>query len=162
MTDWFGMAKAITRAAYPQNAKDAMIDNYVASAWELPRLTPARRSSAHGHYQEEDTMKVYTESRYIKHQDLADQDWVVTIKDVTREEIKGQDNQPKKKFVLHFQELEKGLILNTTNMNILYKILGSDDSEDWIGKRITLYCKDDIEMGGEIVSGVRVRPKLPL
>jgi hypothetical protein len=108
-------------------------------------------------------MKVYNESKYLKHQDLGDQDWVVTIADVTRQEIKDADGTSKKKFVLHFKEEGlKGLILNTTNMNVLYVILKSDDSDDWIGKRITLYVKDDIEMGGKIMSGVRIRAKLPL
>ena len=107
-------------------------------------------------------MKVYNESRYLKHQDLNDQDVVLTIQDVTREDIKEKDGTSKKKFILHFKELEKGLVLNTTNMNMLYKLLLSDDSDDWKDKRITLYVKDDIEMGGEIMSGIRIRSKLPL
>lgn len=107
-------------------------------------------------------MKVYNESKYLKYQDLNDQDWVVTISNVTRDDIKDKDGSSKKKFVVHFKESEKGLVLNTTNMNMLYKLLQSDDSDQWIGKRITLYVKDDIEMGGEIMSGLRIRAKLPL
>lgn len=107
-------------------------------------------------------MKVYNESRYLKHQDLDGNDWVVTIRDVTREDIKEKDGTSKKKFIVYFKECEKGLVLNTTNMNMLYKLLLSDDSDAWIGKRITLYVKDDIEMGGEIMSGLRIRAKLPL
>lgn len=107
-------------------------------------------------------MKVYNESKYLKHQDLEGNDWAVTITNVTREDIKDRDGTSKKKFILHFKEVEKGLVLNTTNMNTLYKLLASDDSDDWTGKRITLYVKDDIEMGGEIMSGIRIRGKLPL
>lgn len=107
-------------------------------------------------------MKVYNESKYLKHQDLEGNDWVLTIKNVTREDIKDRDGTSKKKFILHFNEHEKGLVLNTTNMNTLYKLLMSDDSDHWTGKRITLYVKDDIEMGGEIMSGIRIRGKLPL
>lgn len=107
-------------------------------------------------------MRVYSESKFLKYQDLNDQDVVVTISNVTRDDVKEKDGTSKKKFVLHFKELEKGLVLNTTNMNMLYKLLMSDDSDHWIGKRITLYTKDDIEMGGDIVSGIRIRSKLPL
>lgn len=107
-------------------------------------------------------MKVYNESKFLKYQDLGGNDWVVTISNVTREDIKEKDGTSKKKFIVHFKECEKGLVLNTTNMNTLYKILGSDDSDVWMGKRITLYVKDDIEMGGEIMSGIRIRAKLPL
>ena len=107
-------------------------------------------------------MKVFTESKYLKHQELNGQDWVVTIDRVERQEIKNMDsNAMEKKFVLFFKELEKGMILNKTNMNILYALFNSDESDDWVGKRITLYTKDDIEMGGEIMSGLRIRSKHP-
>jgi len=107
-------------------------------------------------------MKVYKESKYLKHQDLEGNDWVLTITSVTREEMKDRNGAMKKEFILHFKEVEKGLVLNTTNMNMLYKLLMSDESDNWIGKRITIYTKDDIEMGGEIMSGIRIRSKLPL
>lgn len=107
-------------------------------------------------------MKVYTESRFLKQGDLDGRDMVLTIADVTREDVKDNNGDPKKKFILHFRETEKGLILNKTNMGILYKLYNSDDSDDWIGKRMTLYYKDDVEMGGEIVGGIRIRTKLPL
>ena len=159
--NYFEAAKAITRAAFPQNAKDAMIEDAV-SAQEFPWVTPAPRTVAHGHIQGGDDMKVYNESKYLKHQDLEGNDWVVTVKNVTREDIKDRDGTSKKKFIVHFNEVDKGLVLNTTNMNTLYKLFQSDDSDDWTGKRITLFCKDDIEMGGEIMSGIRIRAKLPL
>jgi hypothetical protein len=80
---------------------------------------------------------------------------------VKREEIKNKDGLTNKKFVVYFQELDKGLILNTTNMNTIDKLMGSDDSDRWIGQRIVLFVKDDVELGGELVSGIRVRPKHP-
>jgi hypothetical protein len=106
-------------------------------------------------------MKVYNEGKYLKHQDLGTQDWPVMIKDVKREEIKNKDGSSDKKFVVYFEELEKGLVLNTTNMNMLYKLLQSDDSDNWQGQCITLYTKDDIEYGGDLVSGIRIRSKKP-
>ena len=106
-------------------------------------------------------MKVFTESKYLKHQELDGKDWVVTIDRVERHDLKHQDGQLEKKIVLFFRELDKGMILNSTNMNILYSLLNSDDSDDWAGKRVTLYTKDDIEMAGKIMSGLRIRAKLP-
>jgi len=145
------------------NAKDAMIEESVAVAdQEFPWPDHGLAHGARGHYQGGFAMKVYNESRYLKHQDLEGNDWVVTIKNVTRDDIKDRDGTSKKKFILHFNEVDKGLVLNTTNMNMLYKLLLSDDSDDWTGKRITLYVKEDIEMGGEIMSGIRIRAKLPL
>jgi len=144
-------------------AKDVMIEAYVAASdREFPWADIGLAHCAHGHYQGGCVMKVYNESKYLKHQDLDGNDWVVTISDVTRDDIKDKDGTSKKKFVIHFKECDKGLVLNTTNMNMLYKLLLSDDSDAWIGKRVTLYVKDDIEMGGEIMSGLRIRSKLPL
>ena len=88
-------------------------------------------------------MKVYNESKYLKHQDLQGQDVVLTIDSVTRESIKEKDGSEKKKFILYFKELEKGLVLNSTNMNTLYAVLKSDESDDWINKRITLIKSSD-------------------
>jgi hypothetical protein len=105
---------------------------------------------------------MYNESKFLKHQDLQGADMVLTIARVTREGIKDKDGTEKKKFILYFRELDKGLVLNTTNMKILYSLFESDESEDYIGKRITLWEKTDIEMGGEIMSGIRIRTKAPL
>lgn len=105
--------------------------------------------------------KFSTDSKYLKHQELDGQDWVVTIDRVTQEMMeKGEKKE--KKWVLYFKEMDKGMALNATNGKTLIKILGTDEMNDWIGKRITLYVKDDIEFNGELVSGIRVRPKLPL
>ncbi len=106
-------------------------------------------------------MKVFTESKYLKHQELDGQDWVVTISDVERQSIKNNEGKDESKFVLFFKEHPKGMILNSTNMKVISNLLKSDESEEWKGKRITLYVKDDIEMGGKIMSGLRVRAKLP-
>lgn len=147
------------------NAKDLQIEYHTAQEspwlnlakriviWDITRMALAKEDGA---------MRVYNESRFLKYQDLDGMDVVVTISNVTRDDIKEKDGTSKKKFVVHFKELEKGLVLNTTNMNMLYKLLMSDDSDNWVGKRITLYTKDDIEMGGEIMSGIRIRAKLPL
>jgi hypothetical protein len=29
----------------------------------------------------------------------------------------------------------------------------------WVGQKIALYVKDDVEFGGELVSAIRVRPE---
>ena len=149
------------------HAKDLHIEASVALAYEefhhrhdITLLIGNGRRSL-GIYQEV-PMKVYSESKYLKHQDLDGQDMVLTIANVTRENIKEKDGSDKKKFILYFREVEKGLVLNSTNMNTLYAVLKSDESDEWIGKRITLYEKDDVEFGGKLVSAIRIRPKAPL
>ena len=73
----------------------------------------------------------------------------------------GQGKDQSEKYVLFFQELKKGLGLNKTNGKMCSKLFGSEEMDDWIGKKIALYVKDDVEYAGEIVSAIRVRSKLP-
>lgn len=107
-------------------------------------------------------MKVFTDSRYLKHEELEGHDWNVTIDRVERHEMKNNDGQKEQKFVVFFQELEKGMVLNATNMKTITKLMGTNESDEWKDKRVTLYTKDDIEMSGELKSGLRVRPKAPV
>ena len=105
--------------------------------------------------------RFYTESKYLKHQDLNGQDVVVTIKDVSEEMLEA-GGRKQKKWCVHFNELDKGLLLNSTNGKVLVKLLGTDEMTEWKGQRVTLYEKDDVEFQGELVSAVRIRPKRPL
>lgn len=105
--------------------------------------------------------KFSTESKFLKYQDLDGQDWVFTIASYKKEDL-GKDEKKEKKWVLYFQEMEKGFALNATNGKIISKVLGTDEMDEWVGQKITLYEKDDIEFAGETVSGIRVRPKKPV
>lgn len=103
--------------------------------------------------------KFSTDGKYLKHQELPEGDTIVTIRSYQQERLKANDGTEQKKWVLYFEEMEKGLALNATNGKTLCKVLMSDDMDDWIGKKVALYTKDDVEFGGELVSAIRVRPK---
>lgn len=103
--------------------------------------------------------KFSTDGKYLKHQELPEGDTLVTIASYQKEKLKANDGTEQKKWVIYFHELEKGLALNATNGKTLIKILGSDDMDEWIDKKVALYVKDDVEFGGELVSAIRVRPK---
>ena len=105
--------------------------------------------------------KFTTDSKFLSHNDISDvEDTIVTIKSYDRETM-GQGTQQVEKWVIYFRELKKGLGLNKTNGKILCNILRSDDMDQWIGHKIALYVKDDVEYQGEIVSAIRIRNKLP-
>ena len=108
--------------------------------------------------------KFSTDGKYLTHTDLDDinpsGDGIVTIRSYQSELLeKGETKQ--KKWVLYFDNLDKGLALNATNGKCLCKLLASDDMDTWVGKSVSLYVKDDVEFAGEIVSAIRVRPRLP-
>lgn len=105
--------------------------------------------------------KFTVDTKFLSHTDISDvEDTVVTIKGYDRETM-GQGTQQVEKWVIYFRELKKGLGLNKTNGKILCHLFDSDDMDEWIGNKIALYVKDDVEFQGDIVSAIRIRNKLP-
>lgn len=103
--------------------------------------------------------KFATEGKYLKHQELPEgQDTIVTIKSFAQEVLENQ-GQKQRKWVLYFNELDKGFALNATNGKTIAKVLGTEEMNDWVGGKIMLYVKDDVEFGGEMVTAIRVRPR---
>jgi hypothetical protein len=95
-------------------------------------------------------------SKWLKASDCEDEDLVVTIDRVVEEEI-GQ--QRDLKWVLYFQELDKGLVLNKTNTTTIAKLWG-DNTDDWEGCQVTLYATE-VQFQGDMVEAIRVRSKPP-
>lgn len=98
-------------------------------------------------------------SKYLKADDLEDRDWPVTIKRVIIEKI-GQGEEQQEKLTVYFEELDKGIVCNKTNAITIEKLYG-DETDAWVGKRITIYPNYDVQFKGEIVSAIRVRTKAP-
>jgi len=68
-----------------------------------------------------------------------------------------ENEPPEMKFALAFNECAKPLILNTTNVQVIAKILASEETDNWIGKQIVLYDDPNVSFGGRLVGGIRVR-----
>lgn len=90
-------------------------------------------------------------SNYLKASDC-EQPRVLTIKQVTIEEI-GDDKD--RKPVVHFHEVEQGLVLNRTNANMIAHRYGNE-TDQWNGKKIKLYV-DQVSFQGRIVDAIRVK-----
>lgn len=65
--------------------------------------------------------------------------------------------EPEMKWALQFDELDKPLVLNSTNGQIIAAITGSDDFDGWIGKKIVLYNDPNISYAGRVTGGIRCR-----
>jgi len=65
--------------------------------------------------------------------------------------------EPDERYVLFFKELEKPLVLNSTNGQIIAAITGSDEFDNWIGHKIVLYVDPNVSFGGKLVGGIRCR-----
>jgi hypothetical protein len=104
-------------------------------------------------------------SKYLKSEEALFDDGEVTatIKDVIKELMRGGQNSGNKeqeKPVMYFRELPKGLVVNKTNWGICEKMFGSDESDDWIGQKVTLSVIETVAYG-EAVKSIRIAEKKP-
>ena len=92
-------------------------------------------------------------SKYLKAIDL-DADEVFTMESLKQEEL-GDEAKP----VVYFEEIDKGLVLNRTNANMIASQHGQD-TEKWAGKRITLFATE-VDFRGQQTLAIRVRMRPP-
>jgi hypothetical protein len=87
-----------------------------------------------------------------------DEDLVVTIDYVQREEVMGTDGKKEVCTVAHLVG-QKPLILNVTNSKTIHKLYGPY-IEEWSGKTVTLFASMTRAFG-EMVECLRIRPSVP-
>lgn len=110
-------------------------------------------------------------AEYLSHEDLeaAGKDVTLTISSLDQEEVRG-DKGKELRWVLSFHEMDerhrkdntrprKRLILNKTNAKQIAQLYGPE-TNDWAGKRITLYGTT-CQAFGDTVGCLRIRPQVP-
>ncbi len=95
-------------------------------------------------------------SKFLKKED-AGTGKLVTIAKLDQQNVALDDQEPEMKWVIHFQEFDKGMALNWTNIQLIAKALGSDETNDWLGKKIVIYDDPNVSYGGKLTGGIRVR-----
>ena len=102
-------------------------------------------------------MKMYKTDlfKYLAGEMFSGREWTLTIEYVRTEEIRGH-KEVEEKPVMYFQEVQKGLVVNKTNAKYLIGLFGTDETEDWRGKRITLYT-EKVNAFGKIHDAIRVK-----
>ena len=68
--------------------------------------------------------------------------------------------KPKKKIVVFFENIDKGLILNFTNREALVKAFGKNPA-GWRNATVGILVDPNVMFGGEKKGGVRLRALLP-
>lgn len=92
-------------------------------------------------------------SNYLASHDLEGRDVTMTISEVKEEEV---GRKREEKLVIYFEENDKGVVLNKTNAKVLSDLYG-DETDEWIGERITLFEKE-VEFAGDMVTAIRMKP----
>ena len=95
-------------------------------------------------------------SRFLTKEDCAD-GIVVTIGKVVQDNVATPDQPAEMKYTLEFEEELKPLVLNSTNAQLIALFLGSDETDDWQGKRVVLFNDEGVSFAGKIVGGIRAR-----
>jgi hypothetical protein len=108
---------------------------------------------------EEEAMKVsQMMSRKFLTKDDCDPPILVTIKSIERVNVAKEGAEEEFRYAMHFDETDKPLVLNSTNIQLCQLICnGSDDTDDWIGHKIVLYNDPNVSFAGKITGGIRVR-----
>jgi len=101
-------------------------------------------------------------SKFMKKEDV-DPAILVTIKAFRQTNVAMDDQPEEMKWTMFFRETQpdgtplKPLVLNSTNIQLITKALGTDETDEWIGKQIVLYNDPNVSFAGKITGGVRVR-----
>jgi hypothetical protein len=96
------------------------------------------------------------ESKFLKKEDVG-AGMLMTVESCRQQNVAKEGAEPEHKWCLVFEETDKPLVLNATNIQLCERIFGSDDTDDWIGKKVVLFTDPSVSYGGKIVGGVRVR-----
>ena len=87
-------------------------------------------------------------------------DLILTINYATREEVKN-DKGTKVKLTLHFKENVKPMVCNITNGRTIASVYGSNNVEDWSGKKVAIYVAHDVPAFGGTTDALRIRKFIP-
>jgi hypothetical protein len=98
--------------------------------------------------------------RYATGEDLQGKTITLTIAKIAIEKMHPQPNAPEaEKWVIYFMETKKGIILSRTLANQIAEVLGSDETDEWLGKRIMIYPQP-MTVAGRKVTAIRTRTAL--
>jgi len=98
-----------------------------------------------------------TESRFLKKEDCGPQGILVTIKTISQENVAKEGVPEELRWAICFEELEKPMVLNSTNGQLIAAITGKTDTDDWPGYKVVLYNDPTVSFAGKITGGIRVR-----
>lgn len=94
------------------------------------------------------------QSKYLKRADCG-KGILLTIAGLEKVDVSG-DGSDEIKAVLLFEE-SKPLVLNRINAEMIANILGSPETDDWIGHKIVAFDDPSVMFKGKCVGGIRVR-----
>lgn len=96
------------------------------------------------------------ESKFLRKEDVG-AGALLTIREVYEENIAKDGAPAEMKWCVAFDEVEKPMVLNSTNGQLIAKVTGSEESDAWVGHKVVLFHDPSISFSGKVVGGIRVR-----
>ncbi len=96
------------------------------------------------------------QSKFLTRGDVA-KPVLVTIQEIFQDNVAKEGAPEELKWCIAFPELEKPMVLNSTNGQIIAQITKSEDTDSWAGHKIVLYDDPTVSFGGKLTGGIRVR-----
>jgi len=99
---------------------------------------------------------------YITAAEIVGKTPTLTVERVALEEVElmkkddGDVGKMKDRVIVYFQKVKRGWLLNRTNAECLRELFGSRETNDWIGKRVTLHSVN-VKVGPKMEPGIRVK-----
>lgn len=96
-------------------------------------------------------------SKYARGEDLAGKPVTLAIARVTAERMRPNPASPEtEKYVVYFDGAHRGVVMGRVLAEQIAKAVGSDDTDHWTGKRVTLY-PENIMVAGVPRVAIRAR-----
>lgn len=95
-------------------------------------------------------------SKYLKGSDVGPEGKVLTIKSVSVENVARPNDPPDVKPVLAFKGTDKKLAVGKQVAQVIARISGSEDTDNWANTRLRVYFDENVSYGGRVTGGIRV------
>lgn len=96
------------------------------------------------------------ESKYLKKEDCA-KGILLTIDRLEMANVAKAGEAEENKHILCFREDVNPMVLNSVNAQLIARISGSEETDDWQGIQIVAYNDPTIVFAGKVIGGIRVR-----
>jgi hypothetical protein len=94
-------------------------------------------------------------SKFLTATELGERKIRTKLERIRKQALQQQGGGTKTKFILSFTSVDKEMVLNVTNKNVLVDALGRNPT-DWINAEVGLFTEPTV-MGGKATRGLRLR-----
>jgi hypothetical protein len=102
------------------------------------------------------------ESKYLTKEDVGS-GTILKIRGIKKVNLAKENEPPEMKWIMGFAgnnvngDPAKPMVLNSTNIQLITMIHG-EETDNWVGKELTLWNDPSVSFGSKLTGGVRVKP----